>query len=523
MGAKPKRSQLKQATLLGLISLFDFGSTYIYDIPSSLEWVFRSKLGLSSPQSLLLYSAYSLPNLVVNILGGLLILRLGYTRCLRIYSVCVTLGQVLFAVGVSSQAYPIMLLGRFMVGCGAENLMITQYYSSHQTFDAGYVTFAIGINQCFTYLASFVGFYLVPYSYLISESLEVAVWSTTLAPAISLCAVLVFTYVKDIEDQEQKNREVISSQETELKIDLRPTVAEGLEEETRAIKSSHSGHSIDTFEEYTPNLRHKSPNKEVQDPELMAITTTNGTNPGTQHSFDLTENTDCSTPDSKAANQPADEELFDIRTFQWTDLEKFPTIFWYLCLLPLTVSCAYFQFTNICTSLIQTKFELEYSESKNIPTVFPLTLLILLPFLSKLAEKHGRRAFYLVASSLLGIVTYVFLYICDEDDQWAKIPLMTMMGVFFALYCCVFWSAVTQVLPLPLVNIGLSIANTIQNLSNFIYPIFMGSILSQITQASLQTFLWVLTVLLSVGFLVTLKISQLDYAGKKHLDRGDST
>ena len=126
-----------------------------------------------------------------------------------------------------------------------------------------------------------------------------------------------------------------------------------------------------------------------------------------------------------------------------------------------------------------------------------------------------------MASSLLGTVTYVFLYISDEDDQWAKIPLMTMMGVFFALYCCVFWSAVTQVLPPPLVNIGLSIANTIQNLSNFMYPILMGSILTQITQASLQTFLSVLMILLAIGFFVTLKISQLDYYGKKQLYRGE--
>lgn len=522
MGVKPKRSQLKQTLLLGLISIFDFGSTYIYDIPSSLEWVFRSKLGLSSPQSLLLYSAYSLPNLVVNILGGLLILRLGYKKCLRIYSLCVTLGQVVFATGVSLQAYPIMLLGRFMVGCGAENLMITQYYSSHQTFDAGYVTFAIGINQCFTYLASFIGFYLVPYSYLVSDSLQFAVWSTTIAPAISLCGVLAFTYLKEIEDEEQKNSPAVASQETELKIEMRPTLSEGLEEETIAIRSLNSTKSSDLSEEYTPNQRYKSPSKETHDPELKAHTTTSNQITDLEQSqpADLPE---CTTPESKIPRATPDDELFDIRTFQISDLEKFPTIFWYLCLLPLTVSCAYFQFTNICTSLIQTKFELEYSESKNIPTVFPLTLLILLPFLSKLAEKHGRRAFYLVASSLLGIATYVFLYICDEDDQWAKIPLMTMMGVFFSLYCCVFWSAITQVLPPSLVNIGLSITNTIQNLSNFIYPILMGSILSEITQTSLQTFLFVLAMLLCIGFLVTLKISHLDYYGKKQLYRGDSS
>ena len=516
MGAKPKRSSTKQGLLLCLISLFDFGSTYIYDIPSSLEWVFRSHLGLSSPQSLLLYSAYSLPNLVVNILGGLLILRLGYTKCLRIYSICVTLGQLLFAVGVSLKAYPVMLLGRFMVGCGAENLMITQYYSSHQTFDAGYVTFAIGINQCFTYLASFVGFYLVPYSYLASDSLNYAVWMTTIAPAISLIAVLVFTYLKEAEDAEFAEDRSILPQETELKAHSTRSVSELTHGQEYKLRSSS-----DLHDEHSPSLRNKSPVKEyLADPELDLITNTSSIDPAEDTLKDLPECPTIMIP-RKISNSIPDEELFDIRTFQLGDLQKFPQIFWYLCLLPMTVSCAYFQFTNICTSLIQTKFELDYSESKNIPTVFPLTLLVLLPILSKLAEKHGRRAFYLVASSLLGTVTYVFLYISDEDDQWAKIPLMTMMGVFFALYCCVFWSAVTQVLPPPLVNIGLSIANTIQNLSNFMYPILMGSILTQITQASLQTFLSVLMILLAIGFFVTLKISQLDYYGKKQLYRGE--
>lgn len=489
------RPQWKRYLFLFLISMFDFGSTYVYDFPSSLELILRNNYGFSPAHSLYLYSAYSMPNLFVNILGGLLIIKYGYKRCLRLYTCCVTGGQALFAIGCLTSNYSIMLLGRFILGCGAENLMITQYYSSHQTFESEFHTTAIGMNQSFTYLASFLGFYLLPLSYIRTDSVPIAAALSVFAPLMSLVCVFTFVRLKDEEeDLEKKLGKDLSSQNNQHKT---------TEFTTRDI-SLHSNSSKSIEDEEVYHLRtHKKESEENN----------------YQHSeFETSTVLDVEADEKSVSNK--DDEIFDIRNFSIVDLKHFPKIFWTLCLLPFTLSCAYFQFTNICTTLIKVKFGLTYSQSKNLPTIFPLTLMILLPILSATAEKYGRRGYYLVGSSILGIVTYVSLLLANEHQQWTKVPLMLLMGSFFSLYSCVYWTAVTQVLPHRLVNIGLSIANTAQNLSNFLFPLLFGYIIQGYSYHSLQNFLLIILSLLFLGLLLSVKITQLDYSGSRSLYAG---
>lgn len=97
---------------------------------------------------------------------------------------------------------------------------------------------------------------------------------------------------------------------------------------------------------------------------------------------------------------------------------------------------------------------------------------------------------------------------------------MLIMGIYFSLYCCVYWTAVTQVLPPKLVNIGLSIANTSQNLSNFLFPLVFGKIIQYGDSNSMQIFLMILLSLLFGGLIMTLRIAQVDYNGNRSLYNG---
>lgn len=480
------RPKWKRLVFLLLISMFDFGSTYVYDFPSSLELVLRKKLKFTPAESLYLYSAYSLPNLVVNIIGGLLIIKFGYKSCLKLYTICVTSGQLLFAIGCLCRSYALMLLGRFLLGCGAENLMITQYYSSHQTFEPSFHTTAIGLNQSFSYLASFLGFYFLPISYLNTKNVATAAFLSCLAPLASLVCVFIFVTMKQAEDDE-----------------VEKTIKENdISDFNEEIKLKEKGG--DTPEEASNERRFNNEESTLLDGGIYAI-------------HDSKKNSNI-WPSEKSFKED-DSDIFDIRTFSWKDRSQFPKIYWYLCFLPFTLACGYFQFTNICTTLITVKFHLTYKEAKNLPTIFPLTLIILLPVLSNIAEKYGKRSLYLLASSFLGVATYLFLLLSNEHHQWSKVPLMLMMGTFFSLYSCVYWTAITQVLPHHLVNIGLSIANTAQNFSNFIYPLFFGSVIQKGDSVSLQSFLKALLCLMLTSVFLTLRIVQLDYNGNKRLHK----
>jgi MFS family permease len=68
----------------------------------------------------LLYSVYSLPNIFLPFLGGLLIRKLGNNMMFFIFALFIASGQLLFAYGCDSQSMTIMLIGRAIFGVGGE-------------------------------------------------------------------------------------------------------------------------------------------------------------------------------------------------------------------------------------------------------------------------------------------------------------------------------------------------------------------------------------------------------------------
>ena len=58
---------------LGIIVFVLFGSYYWYDNPSELEKRIKNKFSISTTQYKLLYSSYSLPNMITPVCGGVMI------------------------------------------------------------------------------------------------------------------------------------------------------------------------------------------------------------------------------------------------------------------------------------------------------------------------------------------------------------------------------------------------------------------------------------------------------------------
>jgi fucose permease len=108
--------------VLTLACLLLFGNYYCYDIPGALNVQLRQWLGHDYDQWQLemnsLYTAYSAPNLLMPIVGGILVDTMGPTKMLLSFSVLVVVGQSLFSLGVSLRYYWLMLLGRFLFGIG---------------------------------------------------------------------------------------------------------------------------------------------------------------------------------------------------------------------------------------------------------------------------------------------------------------------------------------------------------------------------------------------------------------------
>lgn len=65
-----------------------------------------------------MYSLYSFPNVIIPLIGGILIDKIGARIVLIITAVFCVLGQIVFGFGGLANSFAVMLIGRIVFGIG---------------------------------------------------------------------------------------------------------------------------------------------------------------------------------------------------------------------------------------------------------------------------------------------------------------------------------------------------------------------------------------------------------------------
>lgn len=138
-----------------------FGSYYCYDNPSELEERIQEKFGISQTQYSLLYSSYSLPNMIIPVCGGMIIGKIGRAWGLIMFSVIITLGQTICALGGWFGCFTLLVVGRGIHGLGSECQQMVQAVYVASWFKDQEISFAMGVSQV-TLVVSFLGGWIVP-------------------------------------------------------------------------------------------------------------------------------------------------------------------------------------------------------------------------------------------------------------------------------------------------------------------------------------------------------------------------
>lgn len=101
------------------------GSYFCYDYPAFLEVQIEEYFNITADKYSLLYSCYSIPNIVLPLFAGVLYDKYGASKVILVCSFFIMLGQGIITAGAYYLNFDLMLVGRFMYGIGAENLLIT--------------------------------------------------------------------------------------------------------------------------------------------------------------------------------------------------------------------------------------------------------------------------------------------------------------------------------------------------------------------------------------------------------------
>lgn len=163
----PRDTHLRWVAV-ALASFLVFGNDYCYDLPQALEVPIQDNFKVSEVQYNLLYSVYSLPNIIMPFFGGYLLDYFGIRVGIILYNSLLIFGQTLFTIGCYSNNYHMLILGRAVFGIGAESLNVAQSTIVTMWFKGKELSTALGISLCICRLGSSLNSFLSPllYEYL---------------------------------------------------------------------------------------------------------------------------------------------------------------------------------------------------------------------------------------------------------------------------------------------------------------------------------------------------------------------
>jgi len=150
--SKPEPPRGYRWAVLILISLAMFGNYYIYDSVSPLADVLKEQLGFSDTNIGLLNAIYSIPNVLMVLIGGMIIDRVGTRRATVAFALLCLLGAGLTVV---SGTLEVMAAGRLVFGLGAESLIVAITTAIAKWFRGKELSFAFGVNLTIARLGSF--------------------------------------------------------------------------------------------------------------------------------------------------------------------------------------------------------------------------------------------------------------------------------------------------------------------------------------------------------------------------------
>jgi MFS family permease len=138
--------------ILAFISLALYGNYYVYDSIAPVADLLQKALGFSDTQIGTLNAIYSVPNIFLVLVGGVLADRFGAAR------VSVATAAICFAgalVTVTANGFVAMAAGRLLFGIGAETLIVATMIPLARWFSGRTVAFAMAISVSLARLGSY--------------------------------------------------------------------------------------------------------------------------------------------------------------------------------------------------------------------------------------------------------------------------------------------------------------------------------------------------------------------------------
>jgi MFS family permease len=185
----PRPTPAQRWTALVLVSLAMFGNYYLYDSLGPVVDLMRSQLDLSYQQIGMLSTAYSVAALLVLLAGGWVIDRFGTRTALVVFASICLLAAALTAVGPGFEG---ILAGRFLLGLGAEPLIVAATTVLAKWFKGSELSFAFGLNLSISRLGSASADWSASFASPLYTNWQDPLWLATAIGGVSVAAAMLY-------------------------------------------------------------------------------------------------------------------------------------------------------------------------------------------------------------------------------------------------------------------------------------------------------------------------------------------
>jgi MFS family permease len=173
-----------------LVSVAMFGNYYAYDALNPVVDLLRSQRGLDYGQVGMLSTAYNVAALLVLLLGGYAIDRWGTRRAIPLFAaICVAAA----ALTAAAPNYETLVAGRFLLGMGAEPLIVAATTVLAKWFSGRELGFAFGVNLSISRLGSASTDWSTSFAEPLYANWQDPLWLATGVAAVGLAAALLYS------------------------------------------------------------------------------------------------------------------------------------------------------------------------------------------------------------------------------------------------------------------------------------------------------------------------------------------
>jgi MFS family permease len=191
--ALPKPPAMFRWLVLLLISFAMFGNYYIYDSISPLADLLKQQLGFSDTDIGLLNAIYSFPNILMVLVGGIIIDKIGTRKSVFIFTTLIMAGALITAL---KGTVVLMAAGRLIFGLGAESMIVAITTIIARWFKGKSLSFAFGLNLTVARLGSFLALNSPTWGKKLYAYWQTPLWITVAAGVFAVICIVVY-YVVD--------------------------------------------------------------------------------------------------------------------------------------------------------------------------------------------------------------------------------------------------------------------------------------------------------------------------------------